>query len=448
MGHRFDDGHWVTGDDQLWLPHAQQCPTTEASFVDADMWAQFISGPSPENDSCTVLNSDWPFVKIGTDDVAEYRASYPATFGSPVSAGGAITRGFASPNLTETSAVESATTPNFDAWDGPWEGDSSYGAAGYDALYSYGQPAFTYDSSCTPRTPKSNTTPNNSPNHSFQCTFTSCSEPLHPTSSALAHHHRRHAKSLLHSFPSPSSSSSKTTSSSSIAVRCPWPSCTSRAKFSNAKQLSIHLTNIHVTPLVCETRGCGYQKPFRNKHDLERHKRTQHVKARDHMCPWEECRGKESEAEGGESGKGVGFARKDKLLCHIREVHMNGNGKTTKVGEEEAGQPQMCPIAHCSVLVGGEEAQNKEKKKSRETILEHMKRNHGAYECGLGRCAGRQSQFSESGLEMHLRWAHRMKGGEALRVVDAVKRGGGDKTVRVEHLGANCKWEECRDCER
>ncbi|ESZ91061.1 hypothetical protein SBOR_8555 [Sclerotinia borealis F-4128] len=219
----------------------------------------------------------------------------------------------------------------------------------------------------------------------------------------LTWHRREHAQILLDSFSGPN--------------RCPWNGCTSRAKFANPKFLNIHLINIHVEPLVCGVNGCGYQKPFRNKHDLERHKRTAHMNVKEFECPYPSC-----------SEEGLGFVRKDKLLVHFRDVHSDGSGR-------------VCPILHCGVMLSGDGQGEEEEGKER--MGEHMKRDHGSFECALGRCGGKNEQqkpkslFSDQGLEKHLKREHEINGSEALRLVSTVRKVK-DKTVRWNTVGKGC----------
>lgn len=242
------------------------------------------------------------------------------------------------------------------------------------------------------------------------------------SSSDLIWDRRAHAKLLLASFSGPNI--------------CPWKGCTSRAKFANRKFLNVHLDNIHVEPLVCEVTGCGYQKPFRNKHDLERHRRTAHESVKEWACPYERCR-----------GEGLGFARKDKLLVHFRDMHGSEGGN-------KAGEGKRCPISHCREVLGevmdglGEE--NGEGN-GRERMVEHVKRDHGNFECALGRCAGDfkqmriKSLFSDQGLEKHLQRDHGINGSEAVRFVSSVRKTR-DKTLNRTAVGGGCKWIDCKRC--
>ncbi|KAJ8061322.1 hypothetical protein OCU04_010385 [Sclerotinia nivalis] len=233
------------------------------------------------------------------------------------------------------------------------------------------------------------------------------SQSADPTS----HQRREHARVLLDSFSGPN--------------RCPWTGCTSRAKFANSKFLNIHLNNIHVEPLICGVIGCGYQKPFRNKHDLERHRRTAHMSIKEFACPYPSC-----------SEEGLGFARKDKLLVHFRDAHGGSSGN-------------VCPILHCGGILSGDG--RGEEEEGKESMAEHMKRDHGNFECALGSCDhkyGKQktkSLFSDQGLEKHLKKEHGINGSEALRIV-SVARKIKEKTVRLNNVGNGCMWQNCKTC--
>ncbi|KAF5867688.1 putative transcription factor c2h2 protein [Botrytis fragariae] len=190
-------------------------------------------------------------------------------------------------------------------------------------------------------------------------------------------------------------------------AQCPWVECTSRATFATLKAFSKHLKNIHLRPLVCDHDGCGYQKPFRNKYDLERHRQTAHVRARNHECPFLHC-------------GNIGFARKDKLWVHIRECH------------DKPSTVSTCPVIHCG-------------KEVKTPVSEHIQKEHGSFECGLSTCGTKQSRFTDIQLESHLRSAHGLNFGEASKAVGAAKKAS-DKTIRIRELYTKSEIRECAIC--
>lgn len=254
--------------------------------------------------------------------------------------------------------------------------------------------SFDFDNYCI-------TDGNSSPSIPYAEYFNSCSSassyekpPTTSTKSGISARDRKYADFLESNFCGP--------------ARCPWKGCTSRARFPNPRALNNHLNNIHLKPLVCDVEGCGYQKPFRNKYDLERHRQTAHLRARNHECPFEKC-------------QKLGFARKDKLWVHIRELH-----------DSSSSASDSCPVIHCGRDVATH-------------ISEHMQKEHGSFECGLRNCGTRQSRFTEVQLENHLRDAHGVYSGEASRAVAAAKKVS-DKTVRRENLCIDTKVRDCVVC--
>ncbi|KAF7912022.1 uncharacterized protein EAE98_011779 [Botrytis deweyae] len=190
-------------------------------------------------------------------------------------------------------------------------------------------------------------------------------------------------------------------------TQCRWEGCTSKATFSTPKAFNKHLKNIHLRPLVCDVGGCGYQKPFRNKYDLERHRQTAHLRARNHECPFVHC-------------GNIGFARKDKLWVHIRECH------------DQSSTVSICPVIHC-----GKEVET--------PVSEHIQKEHGSFECGLSTCGKKQSRFTDIQLESHLRSAHGLNPGEASKAVGAAKKTS-DKTIRRTDLHTKSEITECSIC--
>lgn len=154
------------------------------------------------------------------------------------------------------------------------------------------------------------------------------------------------------------------------ASQCPWPKCISKATFKSPSALKTHLTNIHVTPLVCTYPQCSHSRPFGKQYELDRHVATAHGNTRNHKCPVGTC-----------DANVTGFSRKDKLLKHMREAHEN----------------VRCPYNHCFAKVIATQKQ------------EHLRACHGDYECRIGGCeASSASRFSSKRLEWHLISAHKI----------------------------------------
>jgi len=191
------------------------------------------------------------------------------------------------------------------------------------------------------------------------------------------------------------------------ASKCPWSKCSSRATFKSPGSLKIHLFNIHVTPLVCKYPLCTYTKPFGRQFDLDRHILTAHGDARDHKCPIESC-----------PSSVTGFARKDKLVKHLKEEHEN----------------VRCPYNHCFAAVP---------KLQEET---HVQQSHGEYECGIGGCEnGGVSRFMLVDLKRHLRRDHGMTYDPVWRLGHRLVKSGG-KTANP-HTSYMCKkWLNCATC--
>ncbi|CZR66415.1 uncharacterized protein PAC_16316 [Phialocephala subalpina] len=188
---------------------------------------------------------------------------------------------------------------------------------------------------------------------------------------------------------------------------CIWPDCSSRATFKSPGSLKSHILNIHISPLVCTYPQCTYSKPFGKQWDLRRHIETVHAASCDHMCPVKSC-----------EAHTKGFARKDKLLNHIREQHDN----------------LRCPYNHCSA-----------------TVLEteqdaHLQQFHGSFECALGACEkGLASCFLAIGLRRHLRSHHNMNADPVDTLMSRLRQTG-DNTARSSHIVGLRKWKDCPAC--
>jgi len=188
---------------------------------------------------------------------------------------------------------------------------------------------------------------------------------------------------------------------------CNWPDCPSRATFESPSSLKSHIFNIHINPLVCTYPQCTYLKPFGKKCDLRRHIETVHEPSCNHICPVESC-----------EVNIKGFARKDKLLNHIREQHDN----------------LRCPYNHCyaTVLETEQDA--------------HLRQFHGSFECALGGCEkGPASCFLEDGLRRHFRRDHHITIDPARNLINKVLNTE-DKTARPTHTVRFKKLGDCIAC--
>ncbi len=193
------------------------------------------------------------------------------------------------------------------------------------------------------------------------------------------------------------------------ARKCDLLNCPSNATFKSPSHLKTHILNIHINPLVCTHSGCSYIKPFGKQYELARHVSTAHGDVRIHKCPVESC-----------EANLAGFARKDKLLKHLREEHDN----------------LKCPYNHCSATV--HESQQKS----------HLDQSHGVFECALGACAnGRKSLFSAVGLKRHIRKIHNGTGNQAWVMMCDVRQTL-DKTAREFSTIGRQKWKDCTNCSK
>lgn len=162
-----------------------------------------------------------------------------------------------------------------------------------------------------------------------------------------------------------------------------------------------------MNPLVCTYPQCTRTDPFGKQCDLRRHIETVHETSSNHICPVESC-----------EANIKGFARKDKLLNHIREVHDNFR----------------CPYNHCyaTVLEMEQEA--------------HLLQSHGLYECALGACEnGVASRFAKNGLQRHVRRQHNMTFDPAKSLMSRVEKTK-DKTARSSQIRRIRKFHDCSSC--
>jgi hypothetical protein len=190
------------------------------------------------------------------------------------------------------------------------------------------------------------------------------------------------------------------------ATKCPWLKCSSRATFKTPSSLRTHICNIHVNPLTCTEPQCSYKRPFGKQHELRRHISTAHETIRNHKCPIATC-----------EASITGFARKDKLMKHLREEHEN----------------LKCLYNHCSAVVPDTQQEL------------HISESHGDYECAVGGCEkGDASCFSLENLGRHLRSAHCMTYDPAGRLSRIAK--GHDRTVKIGHLRNLKELPNCATC--
>ncbi|KAE9378655.1 hypothetical protein N431DRAFT_146499 [Stipitochalara longipes BDJ] len=179
-------------------------------------------------------------------------------------------------------------------------------------------------------------------------------------------------------------------------MKCTWNGCTTKAKYKTEKLFEQHLVNIHINPLVCTVKDCNYTKPFRAKHDLQRHIDTAHSGTSKYRCHFESCT--------------KGFARKDKWIKHMFDHH----------------DTEPCPYAHCPEdnFVPG----------VGKSTTEHIAKLHGMFECGLDSCSdGKASGFSDTALSEHLQVAHNMEWATVLKS-RACAKSKKDSTVRIDHI--------------
>jgi hypothetical protein len=190
---------------------------------------------------------------------------------------------------------------------------------------------------------------------------------------------------------------------------CGWPNCQSQATFKSPGSLKSHIFNIHVTPLVCTHPQCTYTRPFGKQYELNRHINTVHAASQHYKCPVESC-----------EAHTTGFARKDKLLNHMREQHEN----------------LRCPYNHCFATV-------------LETQQElHLQQFHGSFECALGACnASAASRFLEKDLRQHLRKHHNLTYDPSGSLVRTLKRTE-DNTARPSHIANLRTWQDCPVCSK
>ncbi|QSZ30418.1 hypothetical protein DSL72_004941 [Monilinia vaccinii-corymbosi] len=311
MDSGYDDCDWSVGNDMSWLRqprHAIQCPIQlHEEYDEADSWAELMlmQGDYPPGNCSNMLSKSVDRELLPEDNASYCNPDHPTSSPNP-----AVSEEIPSPvTATATATATTYFEPgpfghgfNLESLHGlrtnpqaifiPADDESS----GLESNYNCNRDC---DCDCSVYAPAKKIEKSNahrSPDHLWR--------------------RRAHAQTLLASFAGPN--------------RCPWAGCTSRAKFAGPKLLHAHLSNIHVEPLICGVRGCGYQKPFRNKHDLERHTRTAHVRVMAFAYPYPRC-----------GGQGLRFARKDKLLLHFRDVHGDGGG-------------DVCPLLHCWGMLGGE----------------------------------------------------------------------------------------------
>lgn len=187
------------------------------------------------------------------------------------------------------------------------------------------------------------------------------------------------------------------------AIKCSWPNCSSKTMFKQKYLLKTHLANIHVAPLRCTVTGCSYSEPFGKQYDLDRHVSAIHGGSR-YLCTIESC-----------DSSVIGFARKDKLIKHMREEHDN----------------VRCKLNHCGcVLLDGEQES-------------HLQKLHGDYEFTLGACErGLPSHFSEETKRLHLINVHKIYRETVYRFMGK----SGDNTIRLNVDRLRRQLAECQGC--
>jgi hypothetical protein len=205
--------------------------------------------------------------------------------------------------------------------------------------------------------------------------------------------------------------------------KCTWQGCKSKAAFKALSLFKHHLLNIHTNPLLCTQPRCSYKKPFKNKHELERHNSTQHSVERRWECPYDSC-----------PSESRTFARKDKWLQHIRETQHENDA--------------FCPFYHCSHKA----AQSSKSFESRKEIGKHFSNYHAGravdgYGCGLGSCenSGRRDRWDLFGFQKHLSGQHNISFGwfDLETYFKAT-----DHIFRLWHIPSwNLnKWVDCKIC--
>lgn len=162
--------------------------------------------------------------------------------------------------------------------------------------------------------------------------------------------------------------------------RCLWQGCKSKASFGTERLYRSHLKNIHAKPLLCTETGCKYKKPFRDENDLTRHQFTKHSAVNKWECPYDFCEAQTKT-----------FARKDKLMKHIRDTQHQDDAR--------------CPFSHCrarQLSIGA--VFSTRKQIVEHFVSEHSPNNSSGLSCGLGSCASdiAEQNWSQDGLARHL----------------------------------------------
>ena len=199
---------------------------------------------------------------------------------------------------------------------------------------------------------------------------------------------------------------------------CPWPKCRSRAlRFKSSTTFRQHLRT-HLKSMWCLRSGCQYDKPFRNRSDLDRHVRTIHDYNESHAfrCPLESC--------------SQSFVRGDKLEEHIRRAH-----KTCR-----------CSYDHCGKIILDAQA----------TKDEHLTNHHQdktIFECSLRGCESTTSRFTRQGVIRHLCAHHGLDRisdsvRTYIRIVEHTKKGDIFRMSRMTMpLWASCWYSlPCKIC--
>lgn len=114
--------------------------------------------------------------------------------------------------------------------------------------------------------------------------------------------------------------------------------------------------------------------------------------------------------------------RKDKWLNHLRSRHCG----------------DACPLNHCEAGCKGDF-------QSQAEVVEHIKKFHGSFECGIGSCSAEsRSRFSEFDLLKHLEIAHGMQYSDIGSARNVAKLAA-DRTVRSKDVPL---FEDCICCQK
>ncbi|KAH8790625.1 hypothetical protein BGZ57DRAFT_24710 [Hyaloscypha finlandica] len=240
----------------------------------------------------------------------------------------------------------------------------------------------------------------------YKCTWDGCQQRS-PGEKELGDHLSAHSEDALAHW--------------ACGSTCTWQGCKSKAKFKTTRQFNIHLENIHTKPLLCTRSRCTHKRPFRNKHELERHNSSKHSAERPWDCPYDYC---PSETRA--------FARKDKWLKHIREVQHENDA--------------FCPYLHClSSTIRTEKGFEDRKEIATHFNLTHSWGVVDGYGCALGSCGntGKHDRWHVLELYRHLEEQHKIR--EVFSYLGR-KLEGTDHIFRFQHVPLSF-YNILTDCE-